>query len=51
MRHQPTVVLLDISEHVHHGIIDRVRCAVVDIHEICLLDCGDDLLYEGFLDS
>ena len=40
-----------MSQHVRHGVIDGVRRVISDIHEICLLDCGNDLLHNVLLDS
>ena len=49
--HQLTVVVLEVSENILNGVVDRVCHEIADIHEIKLLDRGDDLLHEGLLDS
>ena len=51
MGHQLTIFFLEVSEHVCHGVLNGVCRAILDIREICLLDCGDDLLQEGLLNS
>ena len=45
------VILLNICEEIGHGVIDWIRRAIADIREIGLLNCGENLLYEGLLDS
>ena len=50
MWHQLTVVLLEVSDNVRHGVLDGISHAVADIREICLLDCGNDLLHKSLLD-
>ena len=51
MWHQLTVVFLEMSENVSHGVSDGVCCAVLDTRKILLLDCGKYLLQEVLLDS
>ena len=50
VRHQLTIFFLKISEYVSHGVIDGFCCAIADILEIRLLECGNDLLHKGLLD-
>ena len=51
VRHQLTVVVLEKSYHVHHGVIDWVCCPVADIQEIRFLDHVNGLLHESLLYS
>ena len=48
---QLTVVVLEVSDHFRHGVIDVVCCVISDIRKICLLNHGDNLLHEGLLKS
>ena len=51
MWNQLTLVFLEASENVSHGVIDGFRCRIVDTRKICLLDCGNDLLHKDLLYS
>ena len=42
LRHQLTVVFLEVSEHVSQSVIGGFCHAIADIPKICLLDCGGD---------
>ena len=48
---QLTVIFLEVSKNVRHGVIDGIHCAIVDIHEIRLLDCGNNLLHERLINA
>ena len=48
VRHKLTVVLLEVSEHILHGVIDGVHRAIVDIRNICLPDCGNYFCARAF---
>ena len=49
--HLLTVVFLEVSENIRHGVVGGVGCAVADIYKIHLLDRGDDFLHKVMLDS
>ena len=51
VRHQLTVVFLEVIEKVPHGVVDGVVRGVEDIREICLLDYGNNLFRKGLLNS
>ena len=51
MRHQLTIVLLEVSENVSHSVVDGFCRVIVYIREISLLDYAKNLLHEGLLDS
>ena len=51
MWHQLTVVVLEISENVSHGAIYEVFCAIADIRDIRLLECGNYLFDKVLINS
>ena len=51
MWNQLPVVVLYVCEDVSHGVVDVNFRAIADIREICLLECGKNLLDEGLVDS
>ena len=51
VRHQLTVVVLEISKNVSHGVIYEVFCAIADIRDIRLLECGNYLFDKVLIDS
>ena len=51
MWHQLTVVVLEASENIIHGVIDGISYAIEDICEILLINCGDSLLDKVLIDS
>ena len=47
MGHQRTIVFLEVSEHVRHGVVDEVPCSITDFREIRLLDRGEAFFAQG----
>ena len=49
MGNQLTVVVLEVSQHVHGGVVDRIVRAFADIRELHFLDCRKFFLHESLL--
>ena len=43
--HQLTIVVLEVSHHIHHSVVDSICCPFSDIHEVHFLDNWNDLLH------
>ena len=49
--HQLALVVLEVSQHVRHSVVDWFHHPVVDIRKVRFLICGNDLLHESLLHS
>ena len=49
--HQPTVVVLKVSQHVHDGVVDRIGRAIADIIEVRLFEYVINLMHKSLLES
>ena len=48
---QLTAVILELSQHVWDGVVDRIGCEVEDIHKVLFLDCGNKFMHKSLLHS
>ena len=48
---QLTAVILELSQHVRDGVVDRIGCEVEDIHKVIFLDCGNKFMHKSLLHS
>ena len=48
---QLTVDVLEVSQHVHDGVVDIIGCVAADIHKVRFLDRGKFLLHKRLLHS
>ena len=48
---QLTAVVLEVIQHVRHGVVDWIGRAVADIHKVRVLERGNNLLHGSLLHS
>ena len=46
-----SVIVLNICKEIGHGVVDIIFGSIADIHDIRLLNCGENLLYKEILKS
>ena len=51
MGYQLTVVVLEVSQHIHHGVVGEFCSVIVDVCEMQFLDHFNDFLHKSLLDS
>ena len=51
MGHQLTVLVLQASQYIRHGVVDLIGRTVADICKVSFLDCVSNLLHKSLLHS